>query len=237
MRVLVIPDVHLKPKMFIRACGLMQNGVADRAVCLMDIADDWWQEFNLGLYERAYDAAIEFAKRFPDTLWCYGNHDVCYLWDRRETGYSARAAGTVRRKLAELRRALPNYGQLAYLHRIGNCLFSHAGLADRFVRRHVCADAVEDTERVIMTVNGLEADPMWELDSPIWYRPQYDGGSGLYKKDKIIQVVGHTPVPELKAENGLMSCDVFSTDRNGNPVGTQEFLLLDTDTAEYCGIR
>ena len=235
MRVLVIPDIHLKPKMFIRACGLMQNGAADRAVCLMDIADDWWQEFNLGLYERTYDAAIEFAKRFPDTLWCYGNHDVCYLWDFRETGYSARAAETVRRKLAELRAALPDTGQIAYLHRIGNCLFSHAGLADRFVRRHVSDGSEEDTDRTIMTVNRLGSDPMWELDSPIWYRPQHGGGMP-YKQGELLQIVGHTPVREPEEENGLISCDVFSTDRNGKPIGTQEFLLLDTDTFEYCGI-
>ena len=235
MRVLVIPDVHLKPKMFIRACGLMQKGAADRAVCLMDIADDWWQEFNLELYERTYDAAIEFAKRFPDTLWCYGNHDACYLWDRRETGYSPLAAGTVRRKLSELWRTLPDIGQIAYLHRIGNCLFSHAGLSDRFVRRYVPADALPDADRVVLEVNRLGADPMWELDSPIWYRPQYDP-NGLYRQGKMLQIVGHTPVKELEGKNGLISCDVFSTDRNGNPIGTQEYLILDTDTFEYHGI-
>ena len=34
MRILVIPDVHLKPWMFEQAARLMQDGVADRAVCL-----------------------------------------------------------------------------------------------------------------------------------------------------------------------------------------------------------
>lgn len=41
MIVLVIPDVHLKPNMFHRAAELMNQGIADRAVCLMDIPDDW----------------------------------------------------------------------------------------------------------------------------------------------------------------------------------------------------
>ena len=47
MKVLVIPDVHLKPKMFYRAAAIMHQGIADRAVCLMDIADDWGQEYNV----------------------------------------------------------------------------------------------------------------------------------------------------------------------------------------------
>ena len=47
MKVLVIPDVHLKPYMFDDASRLMRRGVAEKAVCLMDIADDWGQEANL----------------------------------------------------------------------------------------------------------------------------------------------------------------------------------------------
>ena len=62
MKVLVIPDVHLKPWMFTRASELMKETESDRAVCRMDIADDWRQQFNLDLYIQTYDAAIAFAK-------------------------------------------------------------------------------------------------------------------------------------------------------------------------------
>lgn len=80
MKVLIIPDVHLKPHMFRNADILMERGVAEKAVCLMDIADDWEQQYNVALYEETYDEAIRFAKKYPDTLWCYGNHDLSYLW-------------------------------------------------------------------------------------------------------------------------------------------------------------
>ena len=46
MKVLVIPDVHLKPQMFRQAADLMDTGKADRAVCLMDIPDDWDREYG-----------------------------------------------------------------------------------------------------------------------------------------------------------------------------------------------
>ena len=52
MKVLVIPDVHLKPWMFERAEEIMKKKMAERAVCLMDIPDDWvlpqLSVFNLG---------------------------------------------------------------------------------------------------------------------------------------------------------------------------------------------
>lgn len=46
MKVIVIPDVHLKPWMFHRASELMKEIKAERAVCLMDIVDDWRQQFK-----------------------------------------------------------------------------------------------------------------------------------------------------------------------------------------------
>ena len=98
MRILIIPDVHLKPWMFDEAKRIMKEGKADNVVCLMDIADDWKQQYNLDLYEQTYDRAIAFAKEFKTSLWCYGNHDICYVWNQRESGYSPIAARLVNEK-------------------------------------------------------------------------------------------------------------------------------------------
>ena len=243
MKVLVIPDVHLKPWMFQRASELMKETGADRAVCLMDIADDWRQQFNLDLYVQTYDAAIDFAKEYPETLWCYGNHDICYLWNQRETGYSKIAPWTVCEKLRVLRESLPRDAsgvpderQLAYLHRIDNVLFSHGGLADAFVRRYVPSRYYNDVDAVVSEINGFGCTEMWQDLSPIWYRPQYYEGR-LYKPRKMLQVVGHTPMDKITRKGNLISCDVFSTDSNRNPIGTQEFPVVDTITWEYYGVR
>ena len=66
--VLVIPDVHLKPWMFDRASDLMKEKKADRAVCLMDIADDWNQSLNIDLYNRTYERAIRFAAEYDGDI-------------------------------------------------------------------------------------------------------------------------------------------------------------------------
>lgn len=59
----------------------------------------------------------------------------------------------------------------------------------------------------------------------------------MYRETDILQVVGHTPVEEIDRLGNVISCDLFSTYRTGDPIGTQEFLLIDTVTWEYKGIK
>lgn len=236
MRVIVIPDVHLKPWMFQRASELMKDNQIDRAVCLMDIPDDWNQQFNLDLYVRTYDAELDFSAGHQNTLWCYGNHDLCYLWDQRESGYSPTARWTVCEKLRKLRESLPDDRQLAYIHRIDNVLFSHGGLSDGFVKQFVPSKYYNDVDAVIETINGLGSEEIWTDWSPIWLRPQY-GEPRLYKPRKMMQVVGHTPVERITKQRSVISCDVFSTYSSGEPIGTQEFLIIDTITGEFSGAK
>ena len=236
MKVLVIPDVHLKPWMFDRAAEIMKSGAADQAVCLMDIPDDWGQEYNLGLYEETFDAAIRFQKKFPDTLWCYGNHDLSYEWLQYESGFSSVAIPVVNEKLGALRRELPDKSQMAYIHRVDNVLFLHGGLTHAFVKYYTSDVDYEDTDSVIDKINCLGRNEMWDDASPIWFRPQFYNEK-MYKENEILQVVGHTPVMQIDRLGNVVSCDLFSTYRPGDPIGTEEFLLVDTETWEYEGIK
>ena len=236
MRVLVIPDVHLKPYLFYQALELMEKGEADQAVCLMDIPDDWDREYDIGLYVQTYDAAIEFAKRYPDALWAYGNHDLCYLWNERESGYSPAAARTVQEKLLELHRALPEGNEIKYIQKIDNVLFCHGGVLDYFVKSLVSPSEYKDEDKAIRKINEFHHDLMWNDMSPIWFRPQYERGK-MYKPRKLLQVVGHTPVEKIYREGNVISCDVFSTYRDGRPIGTQEFPVIDTETWEFWSVR
>lgn len=53
----------------------------------------------------------------------------------------------------------------------------------------------------------------------------------------MLQVVGHTPVDGIGRTGNLISCDVFSTYPDGTPIGTQEFLVLDTVTWDFDGVQ
>ena len=236
MNILVIPDVHLKWWMFDRATELMNYGMADKTVCLMDLPDEWGHGYDLDLYIKTFDKAIEYSGRFPETLWCYGNHDLSYIWMQPESGFSSFAIPTVSSKLAALRKSLPDDSQLAYIHRIDNVLFTHGGLTETFV--NCCAPDIDyrDTDAVVERINSLGFMEIWDDVSPIWFRPQYYSEK-MYRENDMLQVVGHTPVTEIDRTGNVLSCDLFSLYRNRDPIGTKEFVLLDTETWEYQGLK
>ena len=103
MRVLVIPDIHLKPWIFDRTEKILRDGKADRAVCLMDMPDDWNMEFQIERYKETFDRAIAFARR---TIRILSGVTVIMMsatrGGRLETGYSPYAERTVMSKLEEL---------------------------------------------------------------------------------------------------------------------------------------
>jgi len=231
MRVLIIPDVHLKPWMFKRAAELLRRKAADRAVCLMDLADSHRGTPTGDLYEKTYDAAIRFAEEFPDTLWCYGNHDASYLWSQPHNCYRGSMSQTVREKIRLLRSVLPDERNLAILHRIDDVIFCHGGLADSFVRQNVPENDYDDVDRVLESINCMDGEIMWQSNSPLWLRPQY-GAEDLYGEGQLLQVVGHTPVDEVRRDGSVVSCDVFHIYRAGGMAGSLEFPILDTRTWE-----
>ena len=79
MKVLVIPDVHLKPWIIERASELLDGNAADRAVCLMDIADEWRQEYNLPLYVETYLIFVLVFFQFFFKIQNYGLLSYYYI--------------------------------------------------------------------------------------------------------------------------------------------------------------
>ncbi len=229
-KVLVIPDVHLKPWMFEEASKLFETGAFDAAVMLGDLADDWGQQSNLALYEETYRAAADFAKRFPNTYWCYGNHDVSYLWKKYESGYSYEAERTVVELTKALKNALP-VSHCAFLHQFDNVVFSHAGLTEDFVRR-CYFNQKPSLSMILKTVDRMSSYELWNDDSPIWARPQY-GREQLYVPRGILQVVGHTPVAAPLDEGDLLTLDTFSTMPDGDPIGDEQFVFVDTEAKTW----
>lgn len=60
-RVLVIPDVHLKPWIFDMA-DRIDEGSYDDIVILGDLVDDWGKGNDLDAYRQTLDRAAEFGK-------------------------------------------------------------------------------------------------------------------------------------------------------------------------------
>ncbi len=232
MKILVIPDIHLKTWIFDKAENILRAGKADRAVCLMDMPDDWNMQFRVDLYRAVFDRAISFAMDHPDTLWCYGNHDVSYPWGRLESGYSPYAEKTVIAKLKELECSLKDPSQIAIIHRIDNVLFSHGGLSVEFVKWLDFNLLYADIDDVLKAVNEAPIDYLWNDESPLWLRPQ-DNDIEIFRSDTYTQVVGHTPVEKITKQNGIISTDVFSTYPEGAQIGESAVIVIDSETGEY----
>ena len=230
-KVLIIPDVHLKPWMFDRAEELIEKDEYDRVVLLGDLVDDWYHEKDLDLYRETFERIYEFLEKHPDTIYCFGNHDVSYLFQAFESGYSSYARDIVVEGVNKIIHMLPEDNS-AYIHRIDNVLFSHAGLTERFVKRCFGGGARIEIDEMIDMINRLPKDKIWRDDSPIWARPQY-GTMRMYPMD-MMQVVGHTPVVEPLLENNgkLLTLDTFSTYDTGEPIGSEKFVWVDTITEE-----
>jgi len=230
-KVLVIPDVHLKPWMFDQAGSLYKEEKCDKIVFLGDLIDDWDQEKNLDLYNETFDRAIAFAKDHQNLFICYGNHDMSYVWDKMESGYSPWARELAVRRLRELRDALPAEN-CAFIHLMDNVMFSHGGLTLSFVMQHFGSSGAS-IDSIVSSVNSMWVDKLWKDDSPIWARPQ--NGYRTYPFD-LLHVVGHTPMEAITLCDNVLSTDVFSTYRDGSPIGPQSFVIVDTLSQEYLEI-
>ena len=227
-RVLVIPDVHLKPWIFDEADKVDKSSYED-IVVLGDLVDDWGKGNDLGAYEETLNRAAEFGKEHGESLWCYGNHDVSYLWDAMESGYSVQARLTAIEGITKLERILED--RYKFVHRIDNVLFSHAGVTETFVL-HSCGYHEKEIDDILAKINRMGKQELWRDSSPIWARPQADFYR-MFRDDLLYQVVGHTPVEEPLDACGVLTLDLFSTYSNGDPYGNQKLYIVDTLTRKF----
>lgn len=236
MRLLCVSDVHLKPWMFDLADAIMDSGDVDMAIQMGDLVDDWGKECNLSLYSRTLQRAIKFHEDHPDTLWVMGNHDYGYWhpnWGHRESGHSQFAEGEVFTFLKEMER---KGAAQKNIHIVDNCIFTHAGLTKDWVERRLKKIGYKEGEKpaeinLIHAVNYATQEELWCNDSPIWARPQQDDYE-LWDSSRL-QIVGHTPVAHPIEKDNLVSTDTFSTFSDGNPLGDEKFIIVDTETTDW----
>ena len=227
-RVLVIPDVHLKPWIFDMADRIDESSYDD-IVILGDLVDDWGKGNDLDAYRQTLDRAAEFGKKHDRSLWCYGNHDVSYLWDAMESGYSIQARITAIEGITKLENVI-GY-RYRFVHRIDDVLFSHGGLTENFVF-YSCGYHVKEIDDILAKINRMGQRELWRDSSPIWARPQADFYR-MFRDNIFYQVVGHTPVEEPLDVGGVLSLDLFSTYSNGDAHGNQKLYIVDTATRKY----
>lgn len=238
-KVLVIPDVHLKPEMFDFAEVILETGNADYAVQLGDLFDDWNKQFAIAAYIETAQRAIAFHEKFPKTLWCMGNHDFGYYkseYGRRESGHSVLMETEMERQLQQMRES--GISQ-EVAHVVDNAIFSHAGIATSWIERqkHLTAcpeGSIIGVDDILRLANYAAPNELWSDKSPIWARlyPRTPGEQrSHYMFARHYQIVGHTPVetPQLDDNNHIFFLDTWSTHSDGNAYGDNSLCVIDTE--------
>ncbi len=248
-KILVIPDVHLKHWIFDKAEAIDKSDY-DTIVCLGDLVDEWFQQNNRELYEETIEKAINFGISHKNSFWCYGNHDLSYLHFLQESGFSLHMMSTVENGMKEMKKYLDD--RLNVMHYIDGWLFSHAGLTEYFISKHLGGET--NLQKIITETNKMAYDHdlmkkhLWTDSSPIWFRFQsidspiletakIESKFCLYHntdKDPIWQCVGHTPTARpWEYTPYALSLDTFSLWSNGDPIGNQRLVIIDTDTNSW----
>lgn len=245
MRCLVIPDVHLKSWIF-DLVEFIPKEFYDKIIFVGDLVDEWGQEANSMLYERCFGRFYNFVKDHPTALFCYGNHDISYMYRLEESGFSYHQIPLVCKYHAIFREEFPDQFMVA-THQ-DDVLFSHAGFSDYWVTDILMVLLGDDKTLTLDTLveytNNIlkcgDKDRIWDLwndASPIWVRPQ-DGGIRMFDPEHTFQVFGHTPTRGIVKTDSWVSVDTFSTYRNARDfIGDCDLIIIDTLTHEIKSVR
>lgn len=228
-KILVIPDTHLKHKMFDLADKIMQDNKIDYAVQLGDNFDDFY------CYEEQYrkhnTRMLQFKWEHPNTIWLWGNHEISYLLNQPVTGNEACG-----RKYAELYQE--TYSP-SFIHIHDHVIFSHAGIFEEFVQRNNLQD-ITDVEELVYVMNQLPMNKYWDDTSPLWARPRYNRLTEAKSLKNYLQITGHTPeksitlskVNKNSKKASIIFTDTFSTDW-GKKCSDERMMIIDTRTQAF----
>ena len=226
MKVLVIPDPHLKIWVIEHGLELAKKHRADKVIILGDYFDDWY------CINRDYDDMLTYLKTLlrsnPSVEVLFGNHELSYM------GFPCSGFNyTVSKMLNE---ALSKDYRFGFAIHYDGVLYSHAGVTLSWLYQNKVLTrndirfrlpsrgGAELLEKAISNVDKMEtfakvgpARGGKEAPSLVWA----DLTELIADPAPVKQVVGHTPVKEITNIGRVWFTDVFS---NGNKC--DEYLLV-----------
>lgn len=229
MKILVLPDAHLKVPLLQKIDQLLEGHPDWECVSLGDWCDDWGRPPKD--YEGFFRAFEELCCRYQNRIHlCWGNHDYGY-WScpEKHAGYIRDAEEIVRFHL----KALDLISPIQVVHRFDTLLFSHAGISKEWVANYKNEVDMYPDLSLIEYTNTRHADLLWGNGSPLWRRPTFNLGDTF--NSFFLQVVGHTPVSTITLEpkSRVLYTDTWSTDSDRNPLGDQSLVAVDSITQEW----
>lgn len=242
MKILVMPDAHLKTELVDRIDQLLDEHPDWLCVSLGDWADDWGRPVRE--YKKFYERFTAFLKKHAERIeCCWGNHDYAYYGnDFSCSGFSSSARPIVEsfyRKLEEDFELFPARPRLLVEH--DGTVFSHAGLSrgtlDQYLvhaHQYPYLSFYDWVEHRLRNIASL----LTEQESPLWHRPSSNYQQNTFNP-QILQVVGHTPVLTIThtKDDNVLYTDTWSTDANRQPLGDKSLVVIDTVLKKWSIIK
>ena len=247
MSALVVGDTHSKHMHILDNIeSVARREGCDTIIFLGDYCDEFSVSDDYVIKNLRYLADFKESISDINLVFLYGNHDFSYMYDGyRCSGHRSFISRYVKDILLNLDMKIA-YEYLGYT-------LSHAGFtgwwvwsASAFVEDSLKYDtsdmsAIDIVDILLDNIDIKESKDL--LFSVGLYRGGYGQPGPLWSDKKellsdslieIDQVVGHTPVPyimELMSNGGddIVFCDTLSMDRNGNPIGNGDLLILEDD--------
>lgn len=245
-KILIIPDIHHHDAPL--DIYTLYKDKVDNVVLLGDFFDDFEiPKFDIAPYQELYKQLLDLTDE--KVAWVAGNHEMSYTWAREVSGnFDPRYPD-----YQEIRRmASKIYTLSTPAIKIDNCIFSHAGISNDWIKTFYGKRKDLDIDNPDELIQAMKDDfwfgkskiqIFWNDDSPLWLRPDWNAKNQYKIFKNCWQFVGHTPVDDIivDEENKVVFLDTFSAtsllhdlDYNLIPAtfGSQTCIIIDSETCE-----
>ena len=231
MKTLIIGDIHGRDTW---EKILQKNTDAKRVIFIGDYFDNHLIPYTKQIEN--FNKIVQFkAQHIIEVIMLIGNHDHHYFPDVIKDNMAKYASAESQSVITTISAARHNL-QMAF--QMGNILFTHAGVGKTFLDREIGpgswnVDNLANDINALFRVNpkafkfkGFNPTGEDIGQTPIWIRPTSLMLDAISLKNKIIQVVGHTPMETIPTPDKMGSGRYYFIDTLGSSC---EYLIVDTN--------
>ncbi len=227
MKTLVLGDTHGRPYWK----EIIAKESPDRVVFIGDYFDSY-DDYTAAEQMDNFKQIVEYKQSGQaEVIMLVGNHDYHYMRGVSEhySGHQGGAAPAIQQLLED------NKEHLQMCYRLGDFVFSHAGISHDWLTIHgysVEHDLIEWVNDKFKFTPKLFEFAGWDpygdsvISSPIWIRPAslLKSNKETWLKEKHIQVVGHTQVNKIDVAGKATGGKYYLIDTLGT---TGEYMVID----------
>jgi predicted phosphodiesterase len=253
-KALVFGDIHLDTTIIPKVEQLFIEGNYDRLIFVGDELDSFYLDYknSMVVLNQLKNLKDKYNKLHQRFIWCAGNHTLSYLTDQHCSGFDKQTYDNIHDTLI----TLVKEKYISPFYQYHGILYSHAGFVNNWLDKVHGVDKKDKLKTLESEFYNLEFDRfqsvgfarggigyapscLWADQSELLADPLQTSQMNRSGKPYMWkQVVGHSPVRTIESymDDKLWFVDVFSTYRDGTPIGDGTVLEI-TDGKIFTPIK